>query len=86
MIIKFQLVVVITFLLLAAGCSTLEAPREIRNVGGIDKEEIVLALREGFLSKGYRVETIKIGDGSIKVVSPELDRELLWIIPWRKDR
>lgn len=86
MVIKCKLVATITFITLLIGCSSLEAPREIRNVGGIDKEDIVLALREGFVSNGYRVETISLEDGSIKVVSPELDRELLWIMPWRKDR
>lgn len=85
-LIKCKPVASIIFLFLVAGCSTLEEPREIRNVGGIDKTAIVLAIREGFVSKGYRVETISLADGSIKVVSPELNRDLLWVIPWRKDR
>ena len=49
MVIKCKLVATITFITLLIGCSSLEAPREIRNVGGIDKEDIVLALREGFV-------------------------------------
>lgn len=83
---KFSLFTVITLFFLMVGCSAFNVPREIRNVDGINKEDTLLALREGFLKKDYRVETISIKDGVIKVVSPEFDRKLLWIIPWRKDR
>lgn len=77
---------VIVFMTVLAGCSSLEEPRDIRSFGGISKQEIVLAMREGFINNEYRVETISVESGEIKAVSPELDRDLVWFVPWRKDR
>lgn len=79
---------ILSILLLAGflyGCST-APPRELRAVTGITHADAVHVVRQGLLDEGYRVSEIRVEEGLIKAVSPELDRDLLWLIPWRKDR
>ncbi len=74
-------------LLLAAlsGCTTI--PHEdSRAFNGLSKAETILLVRDGLTEQSYLIEELNVGEGYVKAISPEFERSLLWIFPWRKDR